>query len=317
MKRLSGAPEFGILRRLCVFLFIALTPAVHAQLPKSELSVRGQNGKSVVWWRSSQSPGVWGAPLPKVTSTVQWRKLRPGLEFAYLDISGGQVGWHVRIILARFNPALFSLQLNSSVLDSRPAWSINSAPADSALALNAGQFESDLPWGWIIRNGREIQPPRVGPLSSALVVDSAGQVAIVDAAEIPGTRSRGNTVLAFQSYPAILVGEGLVPEALRGPGRGVDLDHRDSRLALGLLRDGNLMVALTRFGGMGSALARLPFGPTTPEMAAVMGALGCRRAMLLDGGLSGQLMLRDFQGRMEKWPGLRSVPLGLTASPRH
>jgi hypothetical protein len=71
------------------------------------------------------------------------------------------------------------------------------------------------------------------------------------------------------------------------------------------------LIVLTRFGG-----TRLPFGPTTPEMAAIMGALGCRRAMLLDGGLSGQLMFRDAQGRANRWPGLRSVPIGLLAFPK-
>jgi hypothetical protein len=46
-------------------------------------------------------------------------------------------------------------------------------------------------------------------------------------------------------------------------------------------------------------------------MAAIMGALGCRRAMLLDGGISGQLSLRDMNGRLNRWPGFRPVPLGL------
>ena len=40
----------------------------------------------------------------------------------------------------------------------------------------------------------------------------------------------------------------------------------------------------------------MPFGLTSPEMAAVMGALGCRQALLLDGGISGQLRLRDGDG---------------------
>jgi exopolysaccharide biosynthesis protein len=37
----------------------------------------------------------------------------------------------------------------------------------------------------------------------------------------------------------------------------------------------------------------LPFGLTTPEVAAVMGALGARRAVLLDGGISSQLLIRE------------------------
>lgn len=296
---------------LLLLLFISLTPAANAQLPESALSVQGSEDKFVVWWRSAQSPTEWKSALPALAGVAQWRKVRPGLESSSIDISGEGVGWRVRVILVRLDPAQFLLQLDGAVVDSKPAWSLGSAPANAALALNAGQFESDLPWGWIVRNGREVQPPRAGPLSSALIVDGSGHADVVDAAEIAAARTRGNFLLAFQSYPAILVGDGRVPEALRGPGRGVDLSHRDSRVALGLLRDRHLLIALTRFGG-----TRLPFGPTTPEMAAIMGALGCRRAMLLDGGLSGQLMFRNAQGQTDRWPGLRSVPLGLLAFPK-
>jgi hypothetical protein len=58
-------------------------------------------------------------------------------------------------------------------------------------------------------------------------------------------------------------------------------------------------------------LETLPFGLTTPEMAALMGALDCRNAVLLDGGISGQLMVRDANGDRKLWSGLRRVPAGL------
>ncbi|CAN5688647.1 hypothetical protein BH24GEM1_BH24GEM1_19390 [soil metagenome] len=77
-----------------------------------------------------------------------------------------------------------------------------------------------------------------------------------------------------------------------------------------------MLVAVTRFEGLGGALSNLPFGLTTPEMAALMGALGCRRAMLLDGGISSQLLLRLPDGETRAWRGLRQVPLGLVALPR-
>ena len=95
----------------------------------------------------------------------------------------------------------------------------------------------------------------------------------------------------------------------------MDLDHRDARLAIGAGRDGRLVIALTRFEGLGGALSNLPFGLTTPEMAAVMGALGCRQAMLLDGGISSQLRLRSADGRAHEWRGMRRVPLALLALP--
>jgi hypothetical protein len=47
-----------------------------------------------------------------------------------------------------------------------------------------------------------------------------------------------------------------------------------------------------------------------------MGALGCARAVALDGGISGQLLMRERGGSTRTWPGLRAVPLGLAVLPR-
>jgi exopolysaccharide biosynthesis protein len=128
-------------------------------------------------------------------------------------------------------------------------------------------------------------------------------------------RQRAAAREAFQSYPMLLL-DGEVPLPLRQAGLGVDLAHRDARLALGTQPDGRVLIALTRFDFFGKSLDRLPFGLTTPEMAAVMGALGCRDALLLDGGISSQLMVRDARGSVRSWPGMRSVPLGLVGRPR-
>ena len=121
--------------------------------------------------------------------------------------------------------------------------------------------------------------------------------------------------LAFQSIPYLLERDGEIPPALLTGGLGVDLEHRDARLALGELRDGRILVAMTRFEGLGGMLSNLPLGLTAPEMAAVMGALGARRAVLLDGGVSSQLLIRDGT-RTRRWPGWRQVPLALVALPR-
>ncbi|MGH7498914.1 MAG: phosphodiester glycosidase family protein [Gemmatimonadales bacterium] len=65
---------------------------------------------------------------------------------------------------------------------------------------------------------------------------------------------------------------------------------------------------------LGETLGRVPFGFTSPEMAAVMGALGCRQALLLDGGISGQLLVRDGEGTPHVWAGTRQVLLGLVGT---
>ena len=46
-----------------------------------------------------------------------------------------------------------------------------------------------------------------------------------------------------------------------------------------------------------------------------MGALGAREAVMRDGGISSQLLIRD-QGTVRRWEGLRRVPLGLVVVAR-
>jgi len=48
-----------------------------------------------------------------------------------------------------------------------------------------------------------------------------------------------------------------------------------------------------------------------------MGAFGARDAVMLDGGISAQLLLRDQARKAtHRWTGLRKVPLALIARPR-
>lgn len=293
-------------------LTLGLAPALAAQLPSSALAVRGA-GANRVWWRSDRAPAVWSAALPEVGGAVRWRALGPGLEEGRLDLSGDGVAWRIAVLLARADPARLRFSLETAA-DGAAAWTIDRAPT-ATLAVNAGQFRGETPWGWLVRDSRELQPPGVGPLSAALVVRHNGAVALLDADEVPAARLGGDVAAAFQSYPALLVGDGQVPEPLRTPGAGVDLAHRDGRMAVCMLRDGRVLFALTRFLSPESPLARLPFGPTTPEMAALMGALGCQRALLLDGGLSAQMQLRARK-QVHRWTGLRAVPLGLVAYPK-
>jgi exopolysaccharide biosynthesis protein len=167
----------------------------------------------------------------------------------------------------------------------------------------------------VVTRGREVLAPRYAPLAGAVVVGPDGEVRIVSPGDVAAERLRGTAREAFQSYP-MLLDAGNVPAPLRQTGQGLDLRHRDSRLALGTLPDGRIIIALTRFDALGQKLGRIPFGLTTPEMAAVMGALGCRQALLLDGGISGQLLVRDSVGTARVWPGIRSVPLGLVGRSR-
>lgn len=292
----------------------AIAAAAPLDLPKSAIAVE-QSGGWLEWWRSEHAPVRWAAPSPAVAGAIDWRQAAPGVEWGELRLAGSGEAWRVRVIVARVDPRQVDFALNASLSpDDDPSWSVARAPESAVLALNAGQFVAGRPWGWIVREGREVQQPGRGPLAPAIVVDTGGAVRIVPPDSIAALRGGDAVALAIQSYPALLMGDGEVVDPLRAAGRGVNVHHRDARLAIGVMRDGRVLVALTRFEGLGGALSVLPFGFTTPEMAAIMGALGSARAVLLDGGISGQLLVRDSDGGMHQWEALRKVPLGLVAS---
>ena len=268
------------------------------------------------WWQADRAPARWQAGLPVLDNSVEWRMGTAGVRWGDLTLSGDGEAWRVRVILARFEPASVAVRMAYAPDRlNRPAkWEVEMADTDAALAFNAGQFTGNGPWGWVVQNGVELRAPGSGPLAPAVVVDSSGAMRFVAPDSIAMVRTRGNVRLAFQSYPTLLESDGTVPAPLRLAGLGVSHTHRDARLALCERRNGEWLVALTRFEGLGGVLETLPFGLTTPEMSALMGALDCRNAVLLDGGLSGQLMITESNGARRIASGLRKVPVGLVVS---
>jgi hypothetical protein len=244
-----------------------------------------------------------------------WHPVRSGVWISESPMSASGALAVVSAVAVRVDPSthLYALVALKSNDGTRSIWTIDSIGNDAVVAFNAGQFSFGFPWGWVVRDGIEFQPPGKGSLGMSLVVDKSGDVSLVTPNEIP--LWRGRAVTAFQSYPALIV-DGKLPRELQARGRGVDLDHRDSRLAVCTLHDGSLVIVLTRFTGLGSVGSTLPWGPTVPEMAAYMLSLGCLRAMLLDGGISSQLAVRTEDGTLKRWPNWRSVPLGMVITNR-
>jgi hypothetical protein len=273
-------------------------------------------------WRGRAAPARWAVGDRSLQQVVRWRRAAPGIAVATLAAASGDAhaaprrGLAFEFMVVRIETAQVRVQLHLArgVDGQTEPWDIMRAPARALVALNAGQFTDDGPWGWIVYNGRELQAPGSGALAGALVVDSAGRASLMDPASVDSVRARSAVRWAVQSYPALLTGDGVVPEPLRADARGVDRTHRDTRLALGQQRDGALLIVLSRYRSLGRVAERAPIGPTTPEMAALLGALGAQRALMLDGGLSAQLLVRA-PDRTEQWPGLRSVPLGLIVMP--
>lgn len=316
---------------LCAPLTASVVPGPvgrgnHA-LPPSSLAVdvgAGSAGSRLhTWWRAGRAPVRWRAALPAVAQAIAWQPLADGIEWGTLRLAGRGEAWRVRVIVVRVDPARVRFRLDTAFTGAgmAAAWTVGAAPRDAAVALNAGQFVGSMPWGWVVIDGRQFLSPGHGPLSSAVAIDTAGHLRWITGDSLAATAATGappGTQLAFQSYPTLLTGDGSVPAALQAtaPNGGVDLGHRDARLAFGEDRAGRVVIALTRFDGLDGAMDFVPFGLTTPEMAALMGALGCRRAVALDGGISSQLLLRDGHGVVHEWHGLRKVPLGLLIEPR-
>jgi uncharacterized protein YigE (DUF2233 family) len=280
--------------------------------PTDALAVR-DGGKWVTWWRGDAAPIRWKGEAP-LARRVAWRPGEGGLEWGELQLSGASEAWRTRVVVVRLDPRRITLSLAPAFTDDR-GWTVREVDSTVALALDAGQFRGRSPWGWVVAGGKQWLSPQLAPLAGAVVVDANGRVRVVAPDRVEAERRAGAAVEAFQSYPMLLQ-NGVVPAPLMQSGRGVDLGHRDARLALGVLEDGKVMIALTRFNVFGEALGRVPFGLTSPEMAAVMGALGCRDALLLDGGISGQLLVRDSGGSRRVWNGTRRVPMGLVGRAR-
>jgi hypothetical protein len=286
-------------------------------LPPSALSVwTGRAWRE--WWRSDAAPERWRAPHNAVADAVEWRRASEGVEWGELRLAGVGEARRLRAVVVRIDPRLVRLRLDTAFTPrgERANWSVEDARRDAIMAVNVGQFIRTLPWGWVVLDGREYLAPGSGPLSTAVAVDSSGAVRWIGPNGLADPSARAGVVAAFQSYPTLLTSDGEVPAPLREPGRGIDVEHRDARLGIGALADERLLIVLTRFDALGESLGSLPFGPTIPEFAALMGALGARQAVALDGGISGQLLVRDADGTGHTWRGMRRVPMALVALPR-
>lgn len=243
----------------------------------------------------------------RLYAALTWHSVQPGLDRTTLPLMAGALGTSVDAIIVRVDPSRFHFVLDwrTELNGMTGTWTVDSAPEAAALAVNAGQFRETGPWGWLVMNGVEERGAARAPLAASVRVDSAGAL---------HWDTSGSALFGFQSFP-LLVRDHAVPARLRDP-EYVDMNHRDSRMIMAERDDGTLLFVLTRFGSLGEVAQRVPIGLTTPESLMLVWALGARNALMLDGGTSGQLMVRDHAGVITRWPGLRRVPLALYAVPR-
>ena len=228
-------------------------------------------------------------------------------------MAAGGLGIPVRAIVVRIDPSRFRFALQAVKGARRPnVWTVDSATSTAAFAVNAGQFKEAGAWGWVRMGGLDRGLPGSGPLAWGVAFDTAGTVHWIAPHEFAAARRNRAIMHAFQSYPTLLV-DGHVPvQALDRT--LIDQTHRDARLIMAETYDGALLFVLTRFDALGGTAARVPIGLTLPESIALSRALGARYAIMLDGGISAQMLVRT-QADDRVWRGMRSVPLGLVALP--
>jgi len=249
---------------------------------------------------------------------LRWEDGAAGIRVARLDLRAGAFGIAVQAIVVRADPARLRFALQRGVADNgmTGTWTIDSLPRRAVLGMNAGQFKETGPWGWLVVRGEELRNPLRAPLAIGIRIDTTGRLRWVPPAHEAEWRHDPGTAYAFQSFPYLYFDRQLSP-VLRDGGT-TDLGHRDARLVLAEADDGATLFVLTRYAGLGTLTERVPIGLTTPECVALLAALGARHAVMLDGGVSAQLLLRDGAGAgvERRWAGLRRVPLALVAEPR-
>lgn len=297
---------------VAAYVVAAIPVQSQSSLPESSLRVRDASGWTT-WWTSQAPSAAWGDSQP-LARRLAWRDQNNGVAWAELLLAGDGEAWRTRLIVARLDPTRVRLELDTAFSDQRSAWTVERMTrppfGDVVLAVNAGQFTQASPWGLVVMHGHQYLPAAFGPLATTVGIDSAGAIRW----EHGGATASG-AAFAFQSYPTLMAA-GMIPDALRASGMGINTTHRDARVAIGSAADGTLLIAMTRFDGLGGTFGAVPFGITSPEMAAVMGALGARDAVMLDGGISAQLFIRDSDGEPRTWRGMRAVPLALIARRR-
>lgn len=306
------------MRRLLTGVRLAalLVPALAGGLPAQRSRLVAVAGDTRVDLGSLAVPVRVGRADVVLAAAIRWRTVRPGLEVAALDLRAGARALDVEATVVRVDGAHFRFALQHAVRENGMTgrWTIDSAGRDAALAMNAGQFKETGPWGWLVLQGEERRTPGRAPLGIGIRIDTAGRIRWVPPGGERRLRDDPETLDAFQSFP-LLFFDRRVPPTLRD-GAALRLAHRDARLVLGELDDGRLLVLLTRYAGLGAVAERVPIGLTTPETLTLVAALGARHAVMLDGGVSAQLLVRNVAGVELRRAGLRQVPLGIVAVPR-
>lgn len=200
-----------------------------------------------------------------------WRAVAAGLEYRMLNCTPARFDLH----LVRVDPKVARID---AVL--RPGSSATDLGRELTFAINANFFDERFrPIGVIVSGGREVNRPHRVSWQSVFFVDRQGKPDIVPVKEWPAVRA--SAVAAAQCGPRLVI------------------DGQKNRVAKA--------EPTWRSGVCIDPQKRVIFFATPPEteldvhetLALAAGPLGCRDAMLFDGGPSTQMFLRgavDLKG---------------------
>lgn len=213
-----------------------------------------------------------GAQKPaSIDCAHDWIAVAPGIEYRMLNCTPSQFDLH----LIRVDPR--QAQIDAVV---RPGSTATSLGREYTFALNANFFDDRFrPLGVVVSGGREVNPLHPVSWQSVFMVDRQGEPAIVPMEEWKNVGE--SAVAAAQCGPRLVVG---------GEKNDVERAEPDWRSGVCIDRDD-----------------RVTFFTTPPEteldvhqmVALASTALGCRDAMLFDGGPSTQMYLRKPGGAVE------------------
>lgn len=126
----------------------------------------GSGGAHGAWGDSQRSVSPLGAPATMrgaspAPARRNWASAGPGVVWTEFPARAGRVAIVVTVVEA--DPRHVQLALDAEVAPNGRVspWSLAAAPGEAVLALNAGQFTDEGPWGWVVHRGASTGLPAV------------------------------------------------------------------------------------------------------------------------------------------------------------
>ncbi len=251
------------------------------------------------------APPVETIPSPGHESMkpLLWRPVVDGIERSSLRVDDDSSPFRLlafRVDLTRFrliaaDARQFGPERKTADLREMARW------WKGLLAVNGSYFdENDRPLGLVVSNGVTLNSFRKADWGVLYEVD--GRAGLVHTRDWPKRSETLDPDFAIQVGPRVVVnGE---------PTRLKPQIHR--RAAIGILPGGRSLVLVVTDSGKAEANALARVMATSPEK----GGLGCRDAVMMDGGPSAQLYL-NAGGQNLSVPGGWSVPVGVLVVERN